>query len=49
MWCCVDLTGTVLEVFAAHEWGRAVRWAERHGGDLELLWLLNAVKGEQAL
>lgn len=49
MWCCVSLEGVVLEVFGSHEWGRAVQWATREGGDIEIVWALNAVRGEQLL
>jgi hypothetical protein len=51
MWVAVSLEGVCLKTFGAagDSWKRAVRWAEREGGNLEILWSLSAVVGEQVL
>lgn len=38
----------VMKTFGAgnEEWRRSLRWAEREGGELEILWSLNAIEGQ---
>lgn len=51
MWVAVSLEGICLKTFGAAEssWRAAVRWAEREGGDLEILWSLSAEVGKPVL
>ena len=47
MWCVLSLEGLVEEVF--RDWRAAVRWAERAGGDLEIVWSIAAERGKELL
>ena len=47
MWCVLSLEGVVEELF--RRWGDAVRFAERAGGDLEIVWSIGAERGKELL
>ena len=50
MWCVLSLEGLVEEVFpGVGGWRAAVRFAERAGGDLEIVWSLAAERGKELL